>query len=135
MNITYTGTPLPQVVQILSGYDVRVQGYIERIAMVSRSTIMERLKVHLQTGAEHFDVTIRPNATNGYTITVGSIDEVGVFLFHGVEKHEITGVSMPIGNDRFAQVVQHPGFDSKSESIYRAVVEGIAIAREAVEFV
>ena len=134
MGVTYSGVPLEQVVKQLNDFDITVQGQIEKIALVSRSIIMERLQVHLKTGADHFDVTIRPNLL-GYTITVGAIDEIGVFLFQGVKEHEITGVAMPLGNGQFAEVVHHPGFDPRSELVWRAVVEGIAIAMEAVDLV
>jgi hypothetical protein len=132
MDITYSGTPLKVITRDLNNYDIHVQGQIEQIALAARSLIAERLKTLMKSGADHFDVTIRPNPGLGYTITVGASDEIGVFLFEGVGEHEITGTAMPIGNGRFANVVHHPGYESRSPLIYQAVIEGVIGALEVV---
>jgi len=126
--VKYSGTSLRELSSKLRNYDIEMQGFIEQIVLVARGLITERLEVYLGTGAEHFSVSIRPNGIFGYTITVATKDEVGVFLFEGVQPHVITGVAMPIGGGNFADIVQHPGFDSKSELIERAVNEGFYAA-------
>jgi hypothetical protein len=133
MSVKITGLQLDKLAYELMNADISMQRHLEMIAIIARSTIMERLSVHLKTGAEHFNVTIRPNSLFGWQINVSANDEVGMFLFQGVEPHQITGVAMPLGNGQFAEVVNHPGFDSRSDKIWAAVIEGMAIAVEVAQ--
>jgi hypothetical protein len=133
MSIKITGLSLEKLSNELMDIEISMQRHMEMIAVIARSTIMERLSVHLKTGAEHFNVTMRPNALFGWEINVSANDEVGMFLFQGVEPHQITGVAMPLGNGQFAEVVNHPGFDSRSDKIWTAVIEGMVIAVEVAQ--
>ena len=131
MNVTFSGTPLKKIADDLNHIDVAMLGYIERVALLARGYITERLETHLGTSAEHFMVTIRHNSFFGYTITIGPKDDVGVFLMKGTEPHTIMSDNpMPVGNGQYATVVHHPGFKGKEDIIRVAIFEGMTAALE-----
>ena len=75
--ITESGMKMNQVVQYLKDAEMELYGYIERVALLSRVFINERMEVHLGASAEHFRVMIRPNSFHGWTIMVHPADEIG----------------------------------------------------------
>ena len=54
--ITESGMKMNQVVQYLKDAEMELYGYIERVALLSRVFINERMEVHLGASAEHFRV-------------------------------------------------------------------------------
>lgn len=80
----------------------------EVLALLAKQIMEQKLQQLLGDKTKHFGVHIIPSL-NGVLINVHPIDEVGDYLYYGTAEHDEFGISMPIGNDGFANAVHHPG--------------------------
>ena len=131
VKMTQKGDDIGSIVKKVEQFGDNLSLYVEKVALIARGVIFERLEVYLGTSAAHLDVSIRPIGILGYSIMVGPSDEVGNFVIDGVQPHTISSDQpMPLGNGQFATVVHHPGYEGKRELIERAVRESLIIALE-----
>ncbi len=111
--------------------DASYELWIEAVALAARQYVTHRLNTDFPQYAPHFEVVILPNPES-VMIQIRPVDEIGVFLYEGTEPHMITGQSMPVGADIFAQSVNHPGTKSIKEELDGIVDEAIAISEMSV---
>jgi hypothetical protein len=111
--------------------DASYELWIEAVALAARQYVVHRLNTDFPQYAPHFEVIIMPNPES-VMIQIKPVDEVGTYLYEGTEPHMITGDSMPVGADVFAQSVNHPGTKSIKEELDGIVAEAIAISEMSV---
>ena len=105
------------------------------IVLMLKAAISRNLAQAIGEKAKHFTVQVQPGAIY-MTVVLKPKDAVGSYIYKGTKPHFISSSEpMPIGNNRFARNVSHPGTDSEREKIDSAVRRSLAEVRMAMRVV
>lgn len=104
-----------------------------QMVLLIRAAIIRNLQDAIGEKAKHFIVDVEASGL-GIRISLKSKDSIGNYIYDGTKAHFIySNEPMPIGNNRFARTVRHPGTKSEKEKIdeavRRAVIQARAIGR------
>lgn len=105
---------------------------LERLAVMAKFFIEERLAAAIGDQKRHFTVSILP-ASQGINVQVKVNSDIGRYIYYGTNPHYITSSApMPINNGNFAYKVYHPGTPSRKQEIDAAIRDGYAMAAASV---
>lgn len=71
----------------------------------------------------HFSVDVTYMSQGIFKINIHA-DEIGHYIYYGTSSHNITSpLAMPLGDNRFASRVNHPGTESRKKDIDAIIFE------------
>lgn len=105
------------------------------IVLMLRSAIARNLAQAIGEKSKHFTVTVQPSGRY-MSVVLKPKDAVGSYIYRGTRSHYISSSEpMPIGNNRFARNVMHPGTDSEREKIDNAVRRSLMEVKMAMKVI
>lgn len=103
------------------------------MVLLAKAAISRNLVQAIGEKSKHFSVNIHP-AGPYMIITLKPKDAIGSYIYLGTKSHYISSSeAMPIGNNRFARNVMHPGTDSMKSKIDAAVAKSLIEINMAVK--
>lgn len=101
-------------------------------AGAAAASMSEFINIRLQQlfgDGRHFDTTIMYLSQGVFRVDI-SADEVGTYIYYGTAAHSITSpLAMPLGDNRFASRVNHPGTPSRKAEIDAIIQEAMLAFR------
>jgi len=99
------------------------------LVLMAKAALSRNLVQAIGEKSKHFIVNIYP--AGGYmVVSLKTRDAIGSYIYLGTKSHYISSSqAMPIGNNRFARNVTHPGTDSLKSKIDAAVAKSLAEIR------
>lgn len=113
----------------IMGLNRKYKARSTQLTFILAAAITRNLSQAIGEKSKHFTVKIQPRG--GYMMVVlKPKDAVGSYIYWGTRSHSISSPEpMPIGNNRFARNVSHPGTDPMKEKIDSAVRRSLAEVR------
>jgi hypothetical protein len=110
----------------------RSQIHETQLVLSIRQAVEMELSNLLGDDIKHFNINIQSNGMNP-GVSISCADDIGKFIYYGTNPHGIYagGRAMPVGDNKFAARVRHPGQKPKKREIDEAIRRGILIGRSA----